>query len=49
MSAALETIDRVNERFLGGASYGDDRGFVEKLREQFAPLPDDCWRLFADA
>jgi hypothetical protein len=23
--------------------------FVEKLRVQFEPLPDQCWRLFADA
>lgn len=45
----LETLEAVKERFVVGALFGDDRGFVEKLRVQFDPLPDQCWRLFADA
>jgi 5-methylcytosine-specific restriction enzyme B len=44
-----ETLERVKERFVVGALFGDDRNFVEKLRLQFDPLPGECWRLFADA
>jgi hypothetical protein len=45
----LETLEPVKERFVVGALFGDDRRFDEKLRLQFEPLPDQCWRLFADA
>ncbi len=31
----LEALERVKDRFVVGAIYGDDRGFVEKLRVRF--------------
>jgi 5-methylcytosine-specific restriction protein B len=44
-----ENLRLVKERLIEGAIYGADRTFEGKIAEQFRSLPEDCWRLFADA
>src|SRR4030095_16362067 len=43
-----DNLRQITDRFIVGA-LEDDRSFAAKLAEQFAPLPESCWKLFADA